>query len=360
METPEINNNDFEILNMGFDPYVLQSPRAIPTNILKWGRNNLAPDEYLDLYYNSPTQMGIINKKANLTTGKGLTFSNGSAEFFAKDINFDELWRRVCIDYWIYNIISVQCVRKIITGELAEIIYQDPSQIRKTTDDSQLALLPNWTAQTDTALQIPEYKDIKYVPVYDSMNSGFIFKTFNQPGVSFYSFPEYFSAISSILTEIDLIEQRKNFIRNNFSLNSIVKVPTTMSKAKMLDLAERIKKEWTGPKNAGKILMIPADGDKAIEILPISSPIDGDGIAQYIDQCRMDILIAHSIPSLTLIGLPGPHSLAGDGASQVEGMIQLMDSQIIPVQMRLIKFFEGLFADAGYPTEITINNEKFQ
>jgi len=41
-------------------------------------------------------------------------------------------------------------------------------------------------------------------------------------------------------------------------------------------------------------------------------------------------------------------------------MIQLMDSQIIPVQMRLIKFFEGLFADAGYPTEITINNEKFE
>jgi len=348
-----------DMLYFGYEPNVPKSPRMIPNNILKWGRNNLAPEEYLYLYYNSTTHAGIVNKKAQATAGESYEFTNGAAEFFAKDINFSELFNMVCLDYWLYNNVSLQVVKKTFENTIHEILYQDPSLLRKTTDENQYAICGNWTAQQDSALQQYTEYPITYVNKFNDIGkitSGFIFKSFNQPGVEFYSYPGYFSCIKSIESEIQLIEQQLNFINNNFTLTSLIKLPTTVNKTQMAEFKQQMKTQMTGPKNAGKMLVVTADGDKAIEVVPLSVPMDFSGIQQGMDLCRTNIIIGHSLASPMIAGLPSMGGLGNDGSALTLATEVWMKTQILPARARLIKIFEELFALAGYETEILVKD----
>ena len=233
--------------------------------------------------------------------------------------------------------------------------------MRKTTNDSVFALCGNWSAQQDRALQIYTDYPISYVDRFDMngvLKNGFIFESFNQPGVEFYSYPSYFSALKSIESEIQLIDQQLNFINNNFSLTSIVKLPTTINKTQLAEFKDQMKRNMTGPKNAGKMLVVTADGDKAIEVMPISVPIDFAALEQGMNLCRQNIILGHSLSSPLVAGLPAVGGLGDSGIALNVATEIFMTKQILPVRRKLIKIFEELFKLAGYDTTITVIDSK--
>lgn len=365
METQDNNNNNnfgIEVITFGYEPGVYKSPMGIPIDILRWGRNNLAPEEYLYLYYNSTTHSGIINKKAQATTGSGFLFSNPQAELFAIDIEFDSLFSQVALDYWLYNNIGIQVITKKYGKTIHSIKYQDVSMMRKTTDDNKYAICGNWTSQQDTALQIYEPQEILYVNKFNEGSSavkgGFIFKSFNQPGVEYYSYPEYFAAINSIKSEIDLNIQQQAFINNNFALTSIIKLPSTVSKQQVAQFKEEMKKQMTGVTNHGKMLVVNSDGEHSVEVIPISVPMDFSGIEKGLDICTKNIIRGHALPSPMIAGDPSTGGLGNDGTALDIATDVWMKQQIIPVRKKLLKIFENLFELAGYPGEITIVDEE--
>lgn len=348
-------NNEFEIFNLGYDVDIKKTPRNIPVDILKWGTTNLLPEKYLRLYYLSPTQSGITNKKAQMTAGSTYAFSTPEAEEFAKKIGFSQLFHDICLDYWLYNNISLQIVTTTFTGIIDNILYQDPTLLRKTLDPDRYAVSTNWTAQMDSSLQIYKLEEIFYVNKYNGRDSGFMFVSFTQPGVEYYSYPSYFASINSIESEIQLIQQQLNFINNNFSLTKLIKLPSTVSKTQLASFKEQMK-NMSGPANAGKMLAITADGTDAIEILSISEPIDFSGIKLGLDICRESIIIGHSLPSPTIIGLAGGQSLGGDGSTIEAAYNQFFNSQVVPVRKKLVAILEDLFDKAGFATKINIIN----
>jgi hypothetical protein len=350
----------FAVLDFNYQPDVRHTPKSFSNDIIRYGVTNLQPEYYLDLYYKSPTHSGIINKKSQMCAGQSISFSNGSAEFFAKDINFDEIWRKCITDYFIYGSFSLEIVAKTFENKIATILYQDPSNVRLTEQPQELALSSSWSvwdnytkSNTDPIIRVNRFEFSN-----STIESGIMLNIFEGPGVSYYSFPEYFSAIDSIETEIMLIKQQANFIKNNFSLSSIIKLPGTYSPEEMDLLSSEIKKNFSGPENAGKMLCLAADGDKAIEVIPVSVPIDSAGIEGFLNIARQNIMLAHNIPSPSIVGLPNSTGFNASGEELAVAYTTWFNVNILPVQNKVKTIFEKLFALSGYETELIIENYK--
>lgn len=348
----------FAVLDFNYQPDVRHTPKAYSNEIIRYGINNLQPEYYLDLYYKSPAHSGIIDKKSLMCAGQSISFSNGSADFFAKDINFGEIWRKCITDFYLYGSFSVEVVAKTFENKIASFLYQDPINVRLTTRPQELALSTSWSIFKD--YNTTNNDPIIFVKRFElsdpNIESGIMLNIFDGPGVVYYTYPKYFSAIASIETEIMLIEQKRNFIKNNFSLSSIIKLPGTYSPEEMDLLSAEIKKNFSGPENAGKMLCLAADGEHAIEVIPVSVPIDSTGIEGFLKITREDIMLAHAIPSPSVIGLPNSTGFSSSGEELSTAYSNFFNINILPDQNKIRLIFEKLFAMAGYETEIIIEN----
>ena len=121
-------------------------------------------------------------------------------------------------------------------------------------------------------------------------------------------------------------------------------------------LSAEIKKNFSGPENAGKMLCLAADGEHAIEVIPVSVPIDSTGIEGFLKITREDIMLAHAIPSPSVIGLPNSTGFSSSGEELSTAYSNFFNINILPDQNKIRLIFEKLFAMAGYETEIIIEN----
>lgn len=350
----------FGILDFNYNPEVRHTPKSYSNDIIRYGVNNLQPEYYLDLYYKSPTHSGLIDKKSQMCAGQSMTFSNGAAEFFAKDINFSEIWRKCITDFYIYGSFSLEIVAKTFEKKIATILYQDPSNVRLTINQQELALSTSWSVwdnytktNTDPIIMVKRFELSDPI-----IESGIMLNIFDKPGISYYTYPDYFSAVDSIETEIMLIRQQANFIKNNFSLSSIIKLPGTYSPEEMDLLSAEIKKNFSGPENAGKMLCLAADGEHAIEVIPVSVPMDSAGIEGFLNIARQNIMLAHSVPSPSILGLPNSTGFNSSGEELVAAYNNFFNVNILPDQIKIKLIFEKLFALSGYDTEIIVENYK--
>lgn len=341
------------VINLSYEatPYKKIVKSSATDDIKKWGCDNRLPEDILYLYHNSPTNSGIINRKAKLMAGNEYKFSNPDADFFAIDINFSELFYKVCLDYSLYHTFCLEAISKTYVNKIADIKYQDASLVRLTDNTEKLAISTDWS---DGQCKI------EYVNAFDINNSniqeGFLFYTTDGPGVANYAYPTYWAGMKSIEAEIELINYQLALIKNSFMPSGILKLPSTLSDEEF-DLTQKtIKKELTGASKAGKILTITSDGDKSIEWIPLSQTKDVSGLREDLAEARQSIIIAHNLPSPVIIGLPGGASLSGDANTINSAYLQYFNNEVLPDQHKIKKVFERLFAAAGYPTEINIVN----
>lgn len=323
--------------------------RHLPNNIIKWGSNNLFPDDILYLYWNSPTLQGILNRKTKLTAGQTYTFSNPDAEFFAKDIHFQKLFNKCILDFYLYNCFSLQIITKTFENKIADVKYQDTSLIRLDDNISKINLSSNWASSKQPIIIVDRF----YMD--QELKDGFYFYTQEMPGLCSYPNPSWYSGWSSIEGEINTIQVSANLVKNSFMPSGIMTVPRGMSDEEW-DLVERDIKGMTGPSETAKILTIEVDNEKQMTWTPLSNPLEASGVQGFLDMWRQNIIIANSLTSPTIIGLPGGASIGGDGGTIETAYKTYFDNELLPVQNTVKNIFEEIFLLAGYPTEITIEN----
>jgi hypothetical protein len=328
------------------------SSRSIPKDIIKWGNKNLFPDEILYLYYNSPTQGDIINRKTTLTAGQEIKFTNASAELFAKDIKFPELFYKVILDLYLYNCFSLQIINASFKNEIRDIIYQDMSLVRLNTDETKVNLCSNWSNSKSEIIS-----DNRFYIEDEDIKGGFYVYIKESPGLANYPKPSWFSGWLSVESEVALMENSANFIKNSFFPSGILKLPGKLSPEEISEVKNKIKTDMVGPENVGKMMVISADADKAVEWIPLQQNMDSGGIQGYLDMVRQNIIIANSLTSPSIIGLPTIAGL-GDNGGQLDTAYKLyFRNELLPVQNKVKSIFEDLFAKAGFETEIIIEND---
>lgn len=320
-------------------------------DVMYQGEDNLLPQEILKYYNYSTTNAGILNKKIYLGSGNGFEFTNPEAEVFAKKINFTDLFKKAITDFFLYNAFSLEIIPNVILDRINTINYVDTSYVRLKCHSENILI---------SACQESYDKDIIEIKQYDETNPfmehSVLFYRRISPGYSFYSIPSYFSAFSWIRQELELKEYSENLIFNCFSPSQIIKLPNKLSPEAKEAFRKKVKNELIGARGH-KTLIVEAEGEKVIEVIPLSQNIDSTQLSGYLDLVRKNIIVGHSLPSPTIIGLEGGASLGGDGGTIDIGTKLFFKTEIYSIQNELKKVFEDLFKRAGFETEIIIKNE---
>lgn len=323
-------------------------------DIIYWGVDNQLPEDIIYLYNDSPTNNGIITRKTSLASGSDYGFSTADGEAFAKQIGFKKLFNKALRDYFCYGAFSLQIVKDWADPSIANIIYQDTSQIRLSTrPETPIAINVDWCGYKTDTLFYPEYT----LNTNPSDAISFLFYKIESLGQTYYPVPTWWSSKTAIRTEIELLNYSENLIDNSFTSTGILKVPKMSSPEEVAEMKRNIRKDLAGSNNAGKIMVVQADENKTVEWTPIQQNIDSTQIDGFLEMTRKSIIIAHNLPSPTIIGLPGGASLGGDGATIDTANKIFFENDILAVQNEMIDIFESLFTKAGVPCKITIQNK---
>ncbi len=324
--------------------------KSVPDNIIKWGCDNLYPDLILHYYNNCVTLGSILDKKSKLMAGKSIRFEGDSfAEQFAKDIDFETMFYRCCLDYNLYNTICLQIESFQFRNEISSIYYQDVITARLTNNENMLAFNENWCNV--------KKEEIKYYNRFflqdDEVKPGFLFWYEDGPGMANYTRPEYMKAETSIITEIKSDNAILTYMEKGAFPQDMYEVPVNMSDQEFESFIKQLR-DMKGTDNMGGSLVTSFLGENGIKHTVLNVDINVEGLEKINVISNQKIMIACNVTNPTVLGLPAPAGLGDSGGTISVSMEQYMTDEIKPKREKLIRIFERLFLLAGYETKIII------
>lgn len=366
-----------EFFTFNFNPTslpknVFQTSLDTSGNWIKYGTDNLLPNKFIELNNLSPTHGGIINRKADYTAGASIDYTNNSPEFklWAELCNWEDglhsLVKNCALDLHTYGGYCIQVLWNL-DGTIHNIYYQDFSQIRRgfhkdinrkkatpNVYDQGIYISADWKNKRQFTPEFYEFfkvlspeNEVPREPVY-------LYYYRKAQGYRWYPVPDWYSGLKTIQSEIDLINYVYNNINQSFNPSGILKVPATLTPTDQEAFKNRIKGELSGTDNSGKILTVFADGDKAVEWLPLDNSPDKRPITETNDVVVQKIISAHKLPSPTIIGLPGGASISGDGNTIAIATKEFYNQTILPARQEILNNINKLIKLAGFNETITI------
>jgi capsid portal protein len=136
--------------------------------------------------------------------------------------------------------------------------------------------------------------------------------------------------------------------RNSFTPSGMLKLPRMHEPESQRKEIQRIQNQMTGTGNAGRMLVTFADVDKTVEWIPFTENPGQKDVSAYLQTARENIIMAHRLPSPTLLGLPGGASLGGDGGTIESASKIFHEDVILTAREKIIRNIESLLGQAGY------------
>ena len=284
-------------------PYVDMSVHSNNTWV-KFGYNNLFPDELLELVNESPLQKSILESKIAYIIGAGLdkTKVNLATPNMLED--WFSLMEKCIIDYVYYGAFAVQAILNE-SGNRFSFYHQPVAQVRfgKYNERNVIEkayLCTNWrkAQRNRNVVEIPMYGS---EPIKKGKAYLIYFKPY-QPDNYYYAVPQYYSAANYIAADGALAQYYLNYINNNFSANLAIKFPIEPSEDKKEELYKNIMNAFGGSENAGNILLLFGENGSLPDITPIES-VDADLYNSVVDIIKMAIVSANRLTSPILAGI---------------------------------------------------------
>lgn len=339
---------------------------------IKFGEDNLLPQHLVELYEQSPTHMGIIERKATLTSGNNIISTDLALQKFIEECNLGDgmhnLLHRCARDLHLYGGFCIQIIWYLNQRKIKDIIYQDFSEIRRGFENkiNSVGLVPqgiwhsiqwqqpykykaefydlyNPKVATDSSIEIPKK------PV-------FLYHYQIMPAKKWYPIPSYFGALKCIYNEIELINFMNSTITQGFNPSGILQVPDSLSPEEQLNFKKHVKKELSGTDNAGKIFAIFEDNEKAVKWTPFNDGANllQSGVKDFNEINIQKIVSAHMLPSPTIIGLPGVGGLSSDGNTIKVASAEFFNQVILKSQNEIMNEIKKLVKLAGYNADMII------
>lgn len=168
-------------------------------------------------------------------------------------------------------------------------------------------------------------------------------------GKQYYPLPDYYAAFKSAETEVELINFKAQNTVNSFNPGGILMLGGGLDPEQEKALKQELSTEFTGTNNAGKILVMANLGPDGATWTPLNSHPAEKDVTVYSKGSIEELAMAHQLPSLTLLGLPGGPSLSGDASTIEQGYRLFMQTCIKPARAWILNVYKGYFADMGYP-----------
>jgi hypothetical protein len=245
---------------------------------VKYGKDNMYPQELVRLFNEHPEHRAIVNRKARYIFGKGIKAVNEvdtiKVQTFVDNFNrkesLNQCGKKLTINTELFNGVYVEIITNL-QGQPIEFYFLNSANCRISECETKLYFSKNWNRNTQS-------KDIK--TIYKFENNGtagtfFIdFKYYTASASkleSVYPTAQYQSIVNDINTDIDISTFNKNYCASGFSVGKIINFFNGTPTDDMIHSIERsFKGTYTG-ENGESLMITHSDrDDKAPEVVDVS------------------------------------------------------------------------------------------
>lgn len=244
---------------------------------VKYGKDNLYPQEIIRLFNEHPEHRAIINRKARYIWGNGLKAVktedevkvNAFIDSFNRFETLNQVGKKITPNTELFN----GCYIEVITdlnGLPIEFYLLNSANCRISEDQSKLFFSKNWNKNT-------RQSDIQTIDKYTKgaeAGTYFIEFKYYTPSATYlesvYPNPNYQGIIEDINTDVDISTFNKNYVASGFSVGTIINfyngTPTDSEKA---DINNRFKGTYTGETGQNTMITFNDRDDKAPDVVTI-------------------------------------------------------------------------------------------
>lgn len=309
-----------------------------------FGPNNQFPIELLEYRNQSAIHDSIIEGKTSLIAGEGFMFGKTREESDAYILeNWRQIpfWRKLDRVFWqvtrdqeTFGYSAFEIIYSMDRTRVVDINWLDASRLAsgKKNEFDQIDCYyysENWT----NTRQYPPRK----IECWDPNGEGLrqiMFIKYEDNNMDYFALPNYYAALKWIKADALMAEYNLAAINNGFSPSIVFKFYKKPSPEERRYNSEAIKAQHGGAKNAGKAIILYADGK---ELAPDVDTLDATNIdarlLQVSDQIVQQIITAHRChPQLLGIQTPGKLGFSTELIQSWE----IFDKMVIRPERKLI------------------------
>ena len=245
---------------------------------IKYGKDNLYPQELVRLFNEHPEHRAIVNRKARYIWGKGIKAVNEIDEIkvntfidnFNRKETLNQAGKKVSLNTELFNGVYVEVITNL-QGQPIEMYFLNSANCRISECETKLYFSKNWNKNTQA-------KDIKCINKFENNGTAgtfFIdFKYYTASASkleSVYPIAQYQSIVNDINTDIDISTFNKNYCSSGFSVGKIINFYNGQPSDEMVHSIERaFKGTYTG-ENGESLMITHSDrDDKAPEVVDVT------------------------------------------------------------------------------------------
>lgn len=326
---------------LSYDPLSLEENLTASKVYVRWGVDNKAPEYIFDTYANCATLQSILNGSIDFTAGNDIVNNTGLDEENAHGDTVEDVVTKLIADRWIFGGWALQVKFAELTGDIIDIAYIDFRKCRTSVDGKYIYVHDKWRNGLNTnAGTCKKFNAFNPATGKDDGVQIFYFKGPKTRGV--YPMPDFYAALVSAETQIEIQKFHYNEIINNFAVSGIINFNSGRQTQEVQDIVEKkINDKFSGSENAAKLLCsFNANKDSATTFTRLQTDDFDDRYKNLSEETRSNIFISlRAIP--ILFGLPAPTGFAEQNYDEAFNMYNRTAVQ--PKQKEFRRAFKKIF-----------------
>ena len=319
---------------------------------VKFGEDNLFPQETIQLYNNSSVHAACVNAIVEGVIGDGLTANNESYTGVCnKDgETWNDLFSKIALDFKLHGSFALELIYSFDRSKIAEAYHIDFSYVRAVEKDHR-GKIPGYYISTEWKNKFrystTSIEDIQYLPVYNTdlrqeQPSQIFIANHYRPGAEYYPLPDYIGAYRIITLDIEVDNFHVNNLRNGLVPSLAITTFTNGSDTEKREIQNQLEAAYGGTENAGSLIyMDVSDREMKPEIQPIQTTGTDEYYTTINDLVMQKVLTAHRITSPLLLGIQQPGSL-GNRDEMIDANLLFQKNVINPLQQDILTDLERI------------------
>ena len=276
------------------------------TGMVKYGKNNLYPQELVRLYNDHPEHRAIINRKARYIWGKGLKSVKPEDDIkvkafidsFNKKETLDQVGKKISVNTEMFNGQFIEVITNL-AGIPIEMFFLNSANCRLSECGEKLYFSKDWKK----SLHQREVKEIcKWNDKEVQIGSFFCeFKYYSATGSKLdavYPTAQYQSIVDDINTDITISVANSNMVNNGLSMGKILNFFNGTPDDKMISAIDKgFKGTYTGEDGEAVMVVHSDRDDKAPELVDVTPTDMAERFTYTAKRAQKKIFSGHEMAS---------------------------------------------------------------
>lgn len=323
--------------------YFPQISETSYNDIVPFGKNNLFPNELIDLFYSSPLHSTITQFKSKVMSGDGLDYSKLTpAELVKTEALFGKTINRqiseMTLDYQLIGSLAIEVIWNINFTAIAKIRRIPTSQVRMGKENGS-GIVEKYYISKDWSKNINS--EIKEVSTFDPKNKKDQVQLLyvKNPSVTgrYYGMPQYTSGLNYIAANAAISKYHLSVVENGFNPGLAIKFyKKPQSPEERSAIVKGIHKEYGGKSNAGKVMILFSDGkDLSPDIQPIEVSNLDKQFTVLSEDITNNVIYSHNGVSPILYGVQTAGKLGT--TQEFINAFTILDKVVIEPERRILE-----------------------